>query len=609
MKTTCWFGLVLAAALPLVSSYGQAPAVTLSPGVADVVKLVGAGTSEDVVVTYIINAQTPFNLSADQILYLKDVGISSVVITAMLNRDAALATHAPPPAVAAPTPTAPPAPAVTAPAPAYVGNPPADVAYFYSDLAPYGTWVDLPGYGWCWRPTVVVGTPGWQPYCTGGHWLYTEAGWYWASDYSWGWAPFHYGRWYLDARCGWVWLPGRVWAPAWVVWRSGGDYCGWAPLPPRADFVAGVGWRFNGVSVSVNFDFGLNVGCFTFIATRDFCRHDLGHYRLPPAQITPVYNRTTIINNYTVVNNTVVNHGLPVTRIESATGTRLPPARFKEPPAGLKPGQSTVSGQFVYAPKPLAVPPKPAGPMMAVKYDPKRPLPVNSLASSSAYAPGTTPQGFKPGASGTAATTGTVKPATGANPALRNNQGTTSSTRGAAPTHYFEQSSSTKAPVSTGGALKPGTSTVNPNAPLAGPTANTAKNPTYTGAKPASGAQTGSSGTASQSPTTWPAAGTSKPATGTAGKPGVTQAWGENGLPSGSSQMGPASSGRPFYRPNPTDMRGATALNPKRYPTDARKSTPYTGSQEKGAKPQTGSRPYLERGATPSATPPGTPKF
>ena len=102
------------------------------------------------------------------------------------------------------------------------GAPP-DVSYFYNDLSPYGSWVNLEGYGWCWQPRAVVVSPGWRPYCDGGYWVYSDAGWYWQSTYSWGWAPFHYGRWYAHPRCGWVWMPDRVWGPAWVTWRTGGD--------------------------------------------------------------------------------------------------------------------------------------------------------------------------------------------------------------------------------------------------------------------------------------------------------------------------------------------------------------------------------------------------
>src|SRR5580700_10197841 len=77
----------------------------------------------------------------------------------------------------------------------YSTDAPEDVNYFYSDLSPYGQWVDLAGYGWCWQPTVVAGNSQWQPYSDDGHWIYTDAGWFWQSDYPWGWAPFHYGRW------------------------------------------------------------------------------------------------------------------------------------------------------------------------------------------------------------------------------------------------------------------------------------------------------------------------------------------------------------------------------------------------------------------------------
>ena len=262
---------------------------------------------------YVQNSQAPFELNADQILYLKDLGVPSPVVTAMLNHDSALHAQAPVPVAEAPVPAAAPMPvsapagapvaepapppsaapvpmAAPAPAPAPVqmaaSTPPPDVGYFYNDLAPYGTWADLPGFGWCWQPTVISTTVGWQPYCHGGHWMNTDAGWFWASDYTWGWAPFHYGRWQLHPTAGWVWFPARAWAPAWVVWRSGGDHCGWAPLPLHADFVAGVGWRYNGVAVSASFDFGLSVGCFSFVAMGHLCDHNVYSCRLPPTQVS-----------------------------------------------------------------------------------------------------------------------------------------------------------------------------------------------------------------------------------------------------------------------------------------------------------------------------------
>ena len=381
MKNTKWIALIVAVALPLVSGYAQAPAAgaaSISPNAAEVVKLAGSGVGEDVVLAYVQNAQSLFNLSADDVLYLRDVGVTQPVITAMLNHDNALRAQQPqaPPAQYAPAPTAEvaapapapeaPAPQAVAAAPTYVSSPPADVSYFYNDLAPYGTWVSLPGVGWCWQPTVVVVNRGWRPYCNGGHWVYTDAGWFWQSDYSWGWAPFHYGRWYMDASCGWVWTPGRVWGPAWVTWRSVGTTCGWAPLPPGADFSVGIGWRYNGIAVGANFGFGLGVDAFAFVSFGNFCAHDVYHHCVPPAQVRGFYHQTTVVNNYTVVNNNFVNHGIPVERIGAASHSPVPRVALYDTHRG-GPNPAGVKGPAVY--RTQLGNPQPATRMTAQKVD------------------------------------------------------------------------------------------------------------------------------------------------------------------------------------------------------------------------------------------------
>src|SRR5262249_32561511 len=63
---------------------------------------------------------------------------------------------------------------------------------------------------------------------------YTEKGGPWEWDDRGVWATCHYGRWLLDATYGWVWIPGTVWGPGWVIWRTGRGYIGWAPQPPEA---------------------------------------------------------------------------------------------------------------------------------------------------------------------------------------------------------------------------------------------------------------------------------------------------------------------------------------------------------------------------------------
>jgi hypothetical protein len=342
MKNTTWLGLLAAVALPLNLSNAQeslpasenapptAPVTTtvatnMSPAAADVIRLAESGVGDDVVLAYIQNSQATFNLGADEVLYLRDLGVSSVVITAMLNHDTTLRNQPAenPNAVPPATMQEPPPQPVPQEEPIYSSAAPPEVNYFYNELSPYGTWVELGGVGWCWQPRIVLINHGWRPYCDGGHWLNSDCGWYWQSDYSWGWAPFHYGRWQLHNRCGWVWVPDTVWAPSWVVWRTSGDFCGWAPVPPHAVFDVGFGWRFNGARVAANFDFGLRPDCFTFVAFNDFTRRDLGHRHLAATDVTRVFNRTTVINNFAANNRVIANRGIPVDKVSAATHTQI----------------------------------------------------------------------------------------------------------------------------------------------------------------------------------------------------------------------------------------------------------------------------------------------
>ena len=57
---------------------------------------------------------------------------------------------------------------------------------FYDQLSPYGQWVEYPGYSYVWIPDAG---PDFSPYATQGHWVLTNFGWTWVSDYPWGWAP------------------------------------------------------------------------------------------------------------------------------------------------------------------------------------------------------------------------------------------------------------------------------------------------------------------------------------------------------------------------------------------------------------------------------------
>jgi hypothetical protein len=83
-----------------------------------------------------------------------------------------------------------------------------------------------------WIPNEAAANEGWNPYING-HWIWTDWGWSWVSDYNWGWATYHYGRWWYSPVYGWVWSPGRCWAPSWVFWGHHRNYVGWYPISPR----------------------------------------------------------------------------------------------------------------------------------------------------------------------------------------------------------------------------------------------------------------------------------------------------------------------------------------------------------------------------------------
>ncbi|MBV4357161.1 DUF6600 domain-containing protein [Pinibacter aurantiacus] len=158
-----------------------------------------------------------------------------------------------------------------------------DINVFYNTLSPYGRWIDYGSYGRVW----ICNTPGFTPYETAGHWAYTDYGWTWVSDYDWGWAPFHYGRWAYDNAYGWIWVPGYEWAPAWVSWRSSGDYYGWAPLSPGV-----------GISVTV-----VPADRWCFVPVRYITSPQIHNYYVNRSQNVTIINKTTVINNTNVYNN------------------------------------------------------------------------------------------------------------------------------------------------------------------------------------------------------------------------------------------------------------------------------------------------------------------
>jgi hypothetical protein len=177
---------------------------------------------------------------------------------------------------------------------------------FYDNLSG-GNWIEVEGYGYGWQPDLAVNDTNWRPYADG-YWAYTDDGWAWVSYEDFGWATYHYGRWANLADYGWTWFPGEDldWGPAWVSWRTGGDYVGWAPLPPRGPGVV-YGGRPIGAQVDIEFDIGPEY--YNFCEVRYIGEPVLRSYIAPPVQNVTYINNTVNVTNITVKNNVVYNYG------------------------------------------------------------------------------------------------------------------------------------------------------------------------------------------------------------------------------------------------------------------------------------------------------------
>jgi hypothetical protein len=203
---------------PAINSTAQ-----LSGAAAEVAKMAAAGVPEDVVRAYVENSTGTFNLSAENIIHLHDLGVSGAVTAAMLNHDRAMIERAN--VMAPPPPQGPqPAPAVQAPAPAYTTAQTPSDSDVYNNLSPYGSWYDMPGYGWSWQPYGWVGYNSWP--------------WWWLG----------YGSWWNCPGRGWCWFP-----------RS--HFVGFRPFGFRAGvgFAGGRGFGTAGVST--------RTGGFGFVTT------------------------------------------------------------------------------------------------------------------------------------------------------------------------------------------------------------------------------------------------------------------------------------------------------------------------------------------------------
>ena len=174
--------------------------------------------------------------------------------------------------------------------------------YFYTQLSPYGSWIEFGDGVYGWKPVQM--RAGWAPYANG-RWIWTSDGWYWDSYEPFGYIVYHYGRWYFDDYYGWMWIPDYQWAPAWVEWRYDNNYIGWTPLPPYAVFSISVGIHFTHSYYSP-------YSHWHFVKYNYFCDPYVYKYYAAPKYKYRIYSGTKVRNNYGFRNGRVVNRGVDV---------------------------------------------------------------------------------------------------------------------------------------------------------------------------------------------------------------------------------------------------------------------------------------------------------
>jgi hypothetical protein len=208
---------------------------------------------------------------------------------------------------------------------------------FYDQLSPYGQWIEYSNYGYVWIPDAG---PDFVPYSTNGHWILTDDGWAWDSNYNWGWAVFHYGRWSFSNSFGWFWIPDNEWGPAWVNWREADGYYGWSPMEPGVS-----------VSMSIGSSYNSQNDHWIFVNNRDIERTDINIYYVNRVDHDRIIRNSTVIQNTYIDNSrhTTYVTGPSRSQVQRVTGRTITPVIITE---NNKPGKEISNGQLrIYRPQ------------------------------------------------------------------------------------------------------------------------------------------------------------------------------------------------------------------------------------------------------------------
>lgn len=245
-----------------------------------------------------------------------------------------------------------------------------DYSIFYTDLQPYGDWLETPHYGYVFKPRETEGT-GWRPYLNG-TWVYTDAGWTWISNEPFGWATYHYGRWVRLRGQGWVWVPGNDWAPAWVSWRKGAQYIGWAPLPPEAHFD-----RHRGIHNWSDSYYNVAPDQYVFVPIGRLTEQQIEQAVVPAERNVNIVNQTINVTNVSYKNTMVINEGPQFQEVQAQSRAPIPRLRLqRQPEVNKQAAQPVVRGDTLIVSTPPITPAGKAKQPVGVKEKPGAAVPA-----------------------------------------------------------------------------------------------------------------------------------------------------------------------------------------------------------------------------------------
>ncbi|MGQ0742502.1 MAG: DUF6600 domain-containing protein [Alphaproteobacteria bacterium] len=206
-------------------------------------------------------------------------------------------------------------------------------AYFHRSLSRHGRWIQHPRWGDVWIPPRAHR---YRPYFNG-YWAYTDVGLLWVSFDPWP-LTFHYGRWVWDPFYGWMWIPGYVWAPAWVIFRTGGGFFGWLAMPPDYGYFydgpyygGRFGWNdYYGYADWYDLGGDAFFNLWIFVDDRHFYSRDYKQYAFSDSRrVRNIINRTRDTTKYEISGDRMVNRSITERQIERASGQQIRPVQFR----------------------------------------------------------------------------------------------------------------------------------------------------------------------------------------------------------------------------------------------------------------------------------------